>query len=89
VALETPSPSHGGPSPEISKKRDAVATKVKRLIIESGRSRQEFASRIGTSGSRLSTYATGKVVPSAALMLPMRTVGKLRPKPKATSSPGT
>lgn len=55
--------------------RDAVAAEVKRLINDSGLSRQEFASRIGTSASRLSTYATGKVVPSAALMLRMRTVG--------------
>jgi DNA-binding transcriptional regulator YiaG len=54
--------------------RDAVATEVRRLIDDSGLSRREFASRIGTSTSRLSTYATGKVVPSAALLLRMQSV---------------
>jgi transcriptional regulator with XRE-family HTH domain len=38
----------------------------------SGLSRAEFAARIGTSPSRLSTYATGKVVPSAAMLVRMR-----------------
>ncbi|WP_026923930.1 helix-turn-helix domain-containing protein [Glycomyces arizonensis] len=49
--------------------RAAVAGKVKQAITASGLTRAEFASRIGTSVSRLSTYATGKVVPSAALMI--------------------
>lgn len=49
--------------------RAAVAAEVQQLIKRSGLSRREFASRIGTSTSRLSTYATGKVVPSAALLL--------------------
>ena len=52
--------------------RRAVADEVDRLIRDSGLSRAEFASRIGTSASRLSTYATGKVTPSAALMVRMR-----------------
>jgi len=51
--------------------RRAVAEEVRRVIERSGMSRAEFASRVGTSASRLSTYATGKVVPSAALMLRM------------------
>ncbi len=51
--------------------REAVAAEIIRLIAISGLSRAEFASRIGTSPSRLSTYATGKVTPSAALMLRM------------------
>lgn len=54
--------------------RTAVATEIHRLIEESGLSRHAFASQIGTSTSRLSTYATGKVVPSAALMVRMRSV---------------
>ena len=54
--------------------RQAVAVEVVRLIDESGLSRAEFASRIGTSASRLSTYATGKVTPSAGLLLRMRRV---------------
>src|SRR3954451_12411134 len=52
--------------------RAAVAAEVQRLIEGSGLSRREFAARIGTSASRLSTYATGKVVPSAALLFRMR-----------------
>jgi DNA-binding transcriptional regulator YiaG len=52
--------------------RKAVAAEVNRLVRESGLSRTEFSSRIGTSASRLSTYATGKVTPSAALMVRMR-----------------
>ncbi|MDX6603441.1 MAG: hypothetical protein QOF13_2643 [Solirubrobacterales bacterium] len=51
--------------------REAVAAEVGKLIAMSGLSRAEFASRIGTSSSRLSTYATGKVTPSAALILRM------------------
>jgi DNA-binding transcriptional regulator YiaG len=52
--------------------RETVAAEVNELIRASGLSRTEFASRMGTSPSRLSTYATGKVVPSATLMLRMR-----------------
>jgi DNA-binding transcriptional regulator YiaG len=59
-----------------AEEREAVATEVRRLISESGHSRAEFASRIGTSPSRLSTYATGKVSPSAALLVRMRHVSR-------------
>jgi DNA-binding transcriptional regulator YiaG len=52
--------------------RTAVASDIQRLIRESGLSRQEFASRMGTSPSRLSTYASGKVVPSATLVVRMQ-----------------
>lgn len=52
--------------------REAVAGEVTALIEASGLTRAEFASRIGTSTSRLSTYATGKVIPSAALLVRMR-----------------
>lgn len=52
--------------------RDAVAGEVRELIAASGVTRAEFASRIGTSTSRLSTYTTGKVVPSATLLVRMR-----------------
>lgn len=54
--------------------RETVAAEVARLIEMSGLSRAEFASGIGTSSSRLSTYATGKVTPSATLMVRMRAV---------------
>ena len=56
--------------------RAAVATEIQRLIEESGLSRRAFATHIGTSTSRLSTYATGRVVPSAALLVRMRSVAE-------------
>jgi len=56
--------------------RQAVAAEVDELVRASGASRAEFASMIGTSASRLSTYATGKVTPSAALLHRMRTVSR-------------
>jgi len=52
--------------------REVVAEEVRQAIARSGLSRAEFASRIGTSTTRLSTYTTGKVTPSAALMVRMR-----------------
>jgi DNA-binding transcriptional regulator YiaG len=52
--------------------RRLVAAEVGSLARQSGLSRAEFASRIGTSTSRLSTYITGKVTPSAALLVRMR-----------------
>ncbi|HSR94105.1 MAG TPA: helix-turn-helix transcriptional regulator [Solirubrobacterales bacterium] len=52
--------------------REAVAAEIDALLRKSDLSRTEFASRIGTSTSRLSTYVTGKVTPSAALMVRMR-----------------
>ena len=54
--------------------RGEVAAEVRRLVNDSGLSRKDFADRIGTSRSRLSTYMSGKVVPSAALMVRMRRV---------------
>jgi DNA-binding transcriptional regulator YiaG len=44
-------------------KRQKVSQEVKCLIDKSGLPRADFASRIGTSASRLSTYANGRVTP--------------------------
>lgn len=52
--------------------RQAVAAEIREAIARSRLSRAEFASRIGTSASRLSTYATGKVVPAATLIVRIR-----------------
>ncbi len=52
--------------------RQAIAEQVRDLVARSGVPRAEFASRIGTSRSRLSTYCTGSVTPSAALVERMR-----------------
>jgi DNA-binding transcriptional regulator YiaG len=59
-----------------STERESVAEEVNRLIDASGLSRAEFASLIGTSPSRLSTYASGKVTPSAALIVRMRSAAE-------------
>jgi len=58
----------------VDSERAEVAAEVAELIRHSGHSHQDFAKRIGTSRSRLSTYVSGKVVPSAALMVRMRRV---------------
>lgn len=52
--------------------RAEVAAEVRGLLSASGLSQQDFAERVGTSRSRLSTYLSGKVVPSAALIVRMR-----------------
>ena len=58
----------------IDAERENVASEVRDLVARSGLSRQEFAERIGTSRPRLSTYISGKVIPSATLMVRMRRV---------------
>ncbi len=52
--------------------RAAVVEEITRLVRESGLSGAEFASLVGTSASRLSTYVNGRVVPSAAMLVRMR-----------------
>jgi DNA-binding transcriptional regulator YiaG len=54
--------------------RDQVADEIRDLVARSGLSQQDFALRLGTSRPRLSTYMSGKVTPSASLMLRMRRV---------------
>jgi DNA-binding transcriptional regulator YiaG len=54
--------------------RADVASEVQDLVARSGLSKQDFAERMGTSRSRLSTYMSGKVVPSATLIVRMRRV---------------
>ena len=52
-----------------AQERDEVARRVREAIESSGLTSADFAASIGTSASRLSTYATGKVMPSAAMLL--------------------
>jgi DNA-binding transcriptional regulator YiaG len=54
----------------------AVARRVRQAVQRSGLTAAEFATRLGTSASRLSTYSTGKVVPSAVMMERIRRVGR-------------
>jgi hypothetical protein len=51
--------------------RAEVAAKVRELIAASGRTQARFAADLGTSASRLSTYASGSVVPSATMLARM------------------
>ncbi len=46
-----------------------VASRVAEYIASTGITQRAFSARIGTSPSRLSTYANGSVTPSAAMML--------------------
>jgi DNA-binding transcriptional regulator YiaG len=64
--------------------RAAIAAEIREAVRRSGLSQADFASRIGTSASRLSTYASGKVTPSATLML---RIGRVAGPPSPPCSP--
>jgi len=49
--------------------REEVRRRLAALVEGSGLTAAEFAAQLGTSASRFSTYLSGKVVPSAALMV--------------------
>lgn len=49
--------------------RRAVAARVRQAVERSGMTQAQFAEAVGTSASRLSTYLSGKVTPSAALLV--------------------
>lgn len=66
--------------------RDAVASRVRRAVAGSGMTNVRFAEHIGTSASRLSTYLSGKVTPSAALLLRIERAGA--PQPPGGDSDG-
>jgi DNA-binding transcriptional regulator YiaG len=65
--------------------RAAVAADIREAVQRSGLGRAEFASQIGTSASRLSTYASGKVTPSASLMLRIYRVAGRQPSAERRS----
>lgn len=52
-----------------ARERAEVARRMQAAVSASGLSRKDFAARMGTSASRLSTYLTGRVTPSAALLV--------------------
>ena len=58
----------------VDAERQQVAQEIRDLVSRSGLSQQDFALRLGTSRPRLSTYMSGRVTPSAALMVRMRRV---------------
>lgn len=55
--------------------KSEVAARVKQAIAASGLTAAEFAEQIGTSASRLSTYVTGSVTPSATMLLRIESLG--------------
>lgn len=56
--------------------RVGVTAEIRRCLDQSGLNAAEFAERIGTSASRLSTYLNGRVTPSATMMVRMRKVAE-------------
>jgi len=56
--------------------RVEVATRAKKAVSASGLTKTEFARLIGTSASRLSTYLTGKVTPSASMLVRIEETGR-------------
>lgn len=54
------------------RERDLVAAEVRRAVALTGLTQREFATHIGTSASRLSTYANGRVTPSATMLVRIR-----------------
>jgi hypothetical protein len=56
--------------------REEVAARVRDAVARSGMTNARFAEHIGTSASRLSTYLSGKVTPSAALLLRIERAGR-------------
>ena len=70
------------------RERAEVADEVRELITRSGLATAELASRVGTSRSRLSTYRSGRVMPSAAMLGRIRrTVQRLPPSSGAPATP--
>ena len=49
--------------------RAKVAARIGDAVDRSGLTNAEFSTVVGTSASRLSTYLSGKVTPSAAMMV--------------------
>ena len=46
-----------------------MAARVQAAVERAGVTKAEFAASVGTSASRFSTYLSGKVTPSAALLM--------------------
>lgn len=57
---------------------DEVRARVRSAQESSGLTVGAFAERCGTSRSRMSTYLSGKVVPSAAMLVRMERMARLR-----------
>lgn len=58
----------------VEQERREVAEEIDTLVDASGLSVTALATRLGTSRTRVSTYRSGQVVPSAAMMVRLRRV---------------
>ncbi|HTQ22421.1 helix-turn-helix transcriptional regulator [Mycobacterium sp.] len=68
--------------------RAEVRRRLGELVGRSGLTAAQFAQRLGTSASRMSTYLTGKVVPSAAVLVRSEMVCEMAvAEQKDTASP--
>ncbi len=56
--------------------RAEVASRIREAVRGSGLTNADFARLVGTSASRLSTYLSGKVTPSAAMLLRIERVAR-------------
>ena len=66
--------------------RAEVVRRVRDSIEQSGVTAAQFALLVGTSASRMSTYANGRVTPSAAMFLRIERAGTQQPiNPEAAS----
>lgn len=70
----------------VRSERAAVAAEIGELASRSGLSLAALAERIGTSRTRLSTYRSGAVVPSAALLVRLRRLVERLESERATNS---
>ncbi len=64
-----------------------VAARVRVAIARSGCTAAQFARLVGTSPSRMSTYAGGKVVPSAAMLVRIERAGSISDSQPLSASP--
>lgn len=71
------------------REREQVADEVRRLVYASGVTQGQFARWVGTSPSRLSTYVSGSVTPSASLMLRMARTSRLLQERDVSLAPST
>ncbi len=61
--------------------RAEVAARVRAAVSRSGLTNAQFAELVGTSASRLSTYASGRVTPSASMLVRIERAGSERAGP--------
>ena len=71
------------------REREQVAEEVRKHISQSGVTQRQFAHWVGTSPSRLSTYVSGTVTPSASMMLRMARTSRLLQERDVPRAPST